>query len=40
MTKQKQDACPMMRFKQNQGTGNRQCVLQREKVFALYEGRQ
>lgn len=36
----KHDACPMMVLKQNQGTGNKQCVLQREKATAPYEGRQ
>ena len=33
MTK-KHDACPMTVAKQNQGTGNRQCALQREKATA------
>jgi len=37
MTK-KQDACPMNVFKHNQGTGNRQFVLQTEKVTALSAG--
>ena len=37
MTK-KQDACPMTVAKQNQGTGNRQFVLQIEKVSAHSAG--